>query len=82
MCDTTDPSFLDKGMNRAKTLLTTHEDELHTLAAALIEYETLSLDEVKQVLAGNKLDRMGTGGEALKGQHEREADDAATQPRV
>lgn len=73
-------SFLDKGMSRAKKLLTTHEDELHKLASALVEYETLTLDEVKKVLAGEKLDRMGTAGEALKGEHERE--EAAERPNA
>jgi ATP-dependent metalloprotease len=60
-------------MNRAANLLKKHEGELHTLAEALIEYETLSLDEVREVLAGRKLNRMGNKGEALKSQSELEA---------
>lgn len=59
-------------MSRAKKVLTTHEDQLHRLAAALVEYETLDTNEVKKVLAGEKLDREGSLGEALKGEHEKE----------
>ncbi|WVQ95338.1 hypothetical protein IAU59_002434 [Kwoniella sp. CBS 9459] len=66
-------SFLDQSMARAENLLKTREDELHKLANALVEYETLSLDEVKQVLAGNKLDRpIESVGESLKGEAEKE----------
>ncbi|KAK8850662.1 hypothetical protein IAR55_004582 [Kwoniella newhampshirensis] len=65
-------SFLDKGMSRTANLLKTHEKELHTLAEALVEYETLSLDEVKQVLQGQKLSRPTTEGESLVGEAERE----------
>jgi len=61
-------------MSRASTLLKKHEDELHKLAEALVEYETLSSDEVKEVLAGRKLNRMGNKGEALKSQSELEAE--------
>jgi ATP-dependent metalloprotease len=41
------------------------------LATALVEYETLSLDEVKLVLAGKKLDRPTDDGEKLMGEAER-----------
>ena len=34
-----------------------HRDELETLAQALLEYETLSGDEIKTVLAGGTIDR-------------------------
>ncbi|KAL7422934.1 i-AAA protease yme1 [Cryptotrichosporon argae] len=64
--------FLDNSMDRAKGLLKTHEDELHTLAKALVEYETLSLDEVRTVLQGRPLDRPAASeGEALRGSEER-----------
>ncbi|OWZ31309.1 ATP-dependent metalloprotease [Cryptococcus neoformans] len=64
-------SFLDQSMTRTENLLKSHEDELHRLADALIEYETLSLDEVKQVLEGKRLNRPTTEGESLKGQGEK-----------
>ncbi|BEJ13476.1 hypothetical protein CspHIS471_0306500 [Cutaneotrichosporon sp. HIS471] len=59
-------TFLDDGMTRVRHLLKTRENELHTLAAALVEYETLNLDEVKQVLRGEKLSRPGESGSALR----------------
>ncbi|WWD20836.1 hypothetical protein CI109_105313 [Kwoniella shandongensis] len=65
-------SFLDTGMSRTVNLLKSHENELHTLANALVEYETLSLDEVKQVLAGQKLSRPTTEGESLISEGERD----------
>ncbi|ORX40819.1 peptidase family M41-domain-containing protein [Kockovaella imperatae] len=58
--------FLDSGMKRTVKLLKDHEDELHKLAAALVEYETLNLDEVRLVLQGKKLDRPLNVGESFK----------------
>jgi cell division protease FtsH len=37
--------------------LTDHMDDLHAVAKALLEYETLSGDEVKKVMAGEGLNR-------------------------
>ena len=50
-------SIVEGGLARAKQLLTDHVDQLHTLAGALLEYETLSGDEIKRVLAGEDIDR-------------------------
>ncbi|WWC92443.1 uncharacterized protein L201_007401 [Kwoniella dendrophila CBS 6074] len=63
-------SFLDTSMDRARHLLKTREDELHKLATALVEYETLSQDEVREILKGNKLNRPTTEGESLKSEEE------------
>jgi len=41
----------------AKKILTENDSELETLAQALMEYETLTGDEIKAVLAGEKIDR-------------------------
>jgi cell division protease FtsH len=49
--------IVESGYERARELLTTHEDQLHTLAKALLEYETLSGDEIKIVLDGGTIDR-------------------------
>jgi ATP-dependent metalloprotease len=65
-------TFLDEGMTRVRHLLKTNEHELHTLAAALVEYETLNLDEVKKVLKGEKLDRPGASGSALRSKSEKQ----------
>jgi cell division protease FtsH len=52
--------IVDAGYDRAKHLLEEHQDQLHTLAKALLEYETLSGDEIKTVLDGGAIDR-GSG---------------------
>ncbi len=42
----------------ATQLLTTHLNDLHTLAKALLEHETLSGDEIKALLRGEELQRV------------------------
>jgi cell division protease FtsH len=49
--------IVEGGLNRAKDLLSTHLDQLHLLAEALLEYETLSGDEIKSLIAGEQIDR-------------------------
>ncbi|MGZ9097389.1 MAG: ATP-dependent zinc metalloprotease FtsH [Micavibrio sp.] len=49
--------IVDGGLERARTVLTKHLEELHTLAKALLEYETLSGDEIKAVLRGDPIIR-------------------------
>jgi cell division protease FtsH len=56
---------VEEGYARAKTLLDEHRDELETLAKALLEYETLSGDEIKTLLAGGTVDRGGPKGPAI-----------------
>ncbi|RWR73639.1 ATP-dependent zinc metalloprotease FTSH 5, mitochondrial [Cinnamomum micranthum f. kanehirae] len=43
--------FLESAYNNAKTILTTHSKELHALANALLEHETLSGSQIKSLLA-------------------------------
>jgi len=50
-------SIVTHGYERAKQVLSDNIDQLHALAAALIELETLSGDEIKRVLAGERVDR-------------------------
>ncbi|EFO31520.1 cell division protease FtsH [Roseibium sp. TrichSKD4] len=45
-------SFVNRGYETAKKILTDHEDQLHTIAQGLLEYETLSGDEIKDLLDG------------------------------
>ena len=47
--------IIDEAYTRTKEILTTYHDELKALAEALMEYETLNGDEIKQVLKGEKL---------------------------
>jgi len=51
--------IVDTGHNRAKQLLSDHLDQLHLLANALLEYETLSGDEIKTLLEKGELVREG-----------------------
>jgi cell division protease FtsH len=56
---------VDEGYERAKHLLEENREELETLAKALLEFETLSGDEIKKVLAGEPIDRGGAKGPAI-----------------
>ncbi|WNO53969.1 ATP-dependent zinc metalloprotease FtsH [Stakelama saccharophila] len=58
--------IVDEGYNRAKTLLTKHIDQLHTLAGAMLEYETLTGDEIKRLIAGEEIGREAIGPETAK----------------
>lgn len=49
--------IVDKGYERAKKILTDKNDDLHTLAKALMEYEMLSGEEIKTILRGEKIVR-------------------------
>ncbi|TFK54886.1 ATP-dependent metallopeptidase Hfl [Heliocybe sulcata] len=48
-------SLLQAGEARVARLLKDKEGELHRLASALIEYETLDLEEVKKVVRGERI---------------------------
>ncbi|KTT68187.1 ATP-dependent zinc metalloprotease FtsH [Sphingomonas sanguinis] len=50
-------SIVEGGLHRAKHVLTDHVDQLHLLAGALLEYETLSGDEIKKLIAGDDIGR-------------------------
>ena len=56
---------VEDGYERAKHLLDEHRDELEKLAQALLEFETLSGDEIKKVLAGETIDRGSTKGPSI-----------------
>ena len=46
---------IEKGEAAARLILTDHLDDLHKLAKALLEYETLSGDEVRALLRGDPI---------------------------
>jgi cell division protease FtsH len=54
--------LIEEAEAHAKRILTEHLDDLHTIAKALLEYETLSNDEISQVLRGDPVVRDDTGG--------------------
>lgn len=47
--------------DKAKKVLKTNISQLHILAKALLEYETLSGEEIKSLLTGKKISRPGNG---------------------
>ena len=49
--------LVEGGLKRATDILKSKIDQLHLLAQALLEYETLTGDEIKQLLADGKLER-------------------------
>ena len=51
--------LVDEAHARATQILTDNRDQLETVAEALLEYETLSGDEIKALLEGQKPDRSG-----------------------
>jgi cell division protease FtsH len=57
--------IVEDGYKRANSLLTENREQLEALAKALLEYETLSGDEIKKVLAGETIDRGGTKGPSI-----------------
>jgi cell division protease FtsH len=52
-------AIVTHGYDRAKQLLTDNIDQLHALAAALLEVETLTGDEIRRVIAGERVERGG-----------------------
>jgi cell division protease FtsH len=49
--------LVEGGLKRAQEVLTSQEDKLHLLAQALLEYETLTGDEITQLIETGQLDR-------------------------
>ena len=54
--------LIEEAEGKARHILTEHLDDLHMIAKALLEYETLSNDEIGQILRGEKIVRDDTGG--------------------
>ncbi|MGQ7829905.1 ATP-dependent zinc metalloprotease FtsH [Altererythrobacter sp. Z27] len=49
--------LVESGLKRARDVLTSQEDKLHLIAQALLEYETLTGDEIDQLTKDGKIDR-------------------------
>jgi cell division protease FtsH len=54
--------IVDEAFDKAKGCLTDNRDQLETLAQALLEYETLSGEEIKTLMEGGSIDRGGKAG--------------------
>jgi cell division protease FtsH len=50
-------TIVDAGERTAREILTAHLDELHSLAKGLLEYETLSADEIRHIIKGERIVR-------------------------
>ncbi len=59
--------IVEEGYTKAKEILTTYIDQLHSLAKALLEYETLTGDEIRGLLRGEPIIRVDTTHEADEG---------------
>jgi cell division protease FtsH len=62
--------FVDEGYQWAKDILTEKIDDLHRLANGLLEYETLTGDQIRRVIAGESLaktddDSRPSGGDGV-----------------
>ncbi len=49
--------LIDWSESKAREILTTHMEDLHKISKALLEYETLSGDEVRALLRGENINR-------------------------
>ena len=47
-------SFIDSNYERAKNILETNIEKLHTMAKALIKYETIDADQIQDIMAGRQ----------------------------
>jgi cell division protease FtsH len=54
--------IVEEGEHTARGILTSHLDELHALAQGLLEYETLSSDEIRRVIKGERIIRDTSAG--------------------
>ena len=52
--------LIDEGRERAKKLLLSKRKELDLVAKALVEYETLTAEELQKVIRGEKLNKIST----------------------
>jgi cell division protease FtsH len=55
---------VDEGEQTAREILTSRLDELHALAKGLLEYETLSADEIRRIIKGERIVRESSAGAA------------------
>jgi cell division protease FtsH len=56
--------IVDEGEQTARDILTSRLDELNALARGLLEYETLSADEIRRIIKGERIVRESSVGPA------------------
>ena len=54
--------IVDEAGNKARKVLGERLDDLHRIAKGLLEYETLTGDEVRAIIAGEEIDRADSSG--------------------
>jgi cell division protease FtsH len=72
--------IVEEAEAKARRILTEHLDSLHTLARALLEYETLNGEEVRILLEGGTVSR-GSPSEAEADAHDRDSREARQRRR-
>ena len=45
-------AFIDRNYERASRILNEHVDRLHAMAEALMKYETIDADQIRDIMAG------------------------------
>ena len=73
-------AFVHEGESTARKILTEKREELERLAKGLLEYETLTGDEITRVINGEKIDR-SEGSEQAKAKTEKEKKAEKKKPR-
>jgi cell division protease FtsH len=58
--------IVDEGEQTARDILTLRLDELHALAKGLLEYETLSAEEIRRIIKGERIVRETSAGPATE----------------
>src|SRR5262249_42887545 len=56
--------IIDEAEQTAREILTARLDELHSLAQGLLEYETLSAEEIRRIIKGERIVRETTASPA------------------
>jgi cell division protease FtsH len=64
MIDVEIREFVDRAYKRATEIITTHRDDLENLGNALLEYETLTGEDIDNILAGKGIDK-GEGAQDI-----------------
>ncbi len=72
--------LIEEAESRARTILTERLEDLHTISKALLEYETLSNDEIGTILRGEKVVRDDTGGAGTSDRRRRASVPTSTGP--